>query len=271
MKTERRDFHIYNEACAIYAASESLAGRDPEEVFALAENGGREGVLRALAEGVFLPLELLQDDSFNARVVLGELNGPEAEEWVVRAAGKLAIPDGRLGVGGGWAVIERLVEDPEDGYWKDFVRFVDVPAGDYLVEAFGYLPGTALYPFRQMAQDGEPLGSWFRRTRPGQEFPAWLQSWTIDEAETMDPGHEAEWEALAKKLGKEGWKRLWDERGNGFVEYVFRLEPWSGQLSGEPKLCEAGETLAWEVRKPERCPLGVRFEGPRASSSSDGD
>jgi hypothetical protein len=251
---DRVDFSVYNEASLFGAASGNLAGRSAQDVFDMIESGGVR-LAQAVAGGLVLPLGLWQDDSFNARVLLGDLNEREAEEWVVRAQGWLSIPDGRLAVGGGWAVVERLAVPNED-YWKDFYKVTDVPPGDYRVEVLGYLPGTALYPFKEAAQNGEPLGTWFRRTRSGEKFPDWLASWIMDDVEETDPGHTDFWAKQGADFEGQSWEELNERRQKGYVEYLFRLEP----LSGDPpqtQMSEDGFCLAWEVRKPERCPLGV--------------
>src|SRR5262249_46652661 len=143
---------------------------------------------QAIKDGVFLPFELVQDDPFIMRVVLDEpLNGQEQDEWVAVTRHKLRIPDGRLVVIGG---------GPEYLWYKDmedFIRFLDVPAGDYLAEVYSYYHGVNGSFCLDKVKPREPIGTYFRRTRPGQPFPLWLRNECVDDPEA-DPGHDEEWE-----------------------------------------------------------------------------
>src|SRR5512135_806919 len=87
----RLDFHVYNEATAFARSSE-------ERTRVVARANQWE---RAVKQGRFLPVGLLQDDSFVLRVATGDLRPQETEEWVGRLAGVLDLPDGVLVVAAG--------------------------------------------------------------------------------------------------------------------------------------------------------------------------
>src|SRR4051812_5522268 len=97
MTMSRADFDVYNEATGFMITSKGLCGRDFSSV-----DSGDETWNKAVAEGVFLPFELAQDDPFIIRVVLDEpLSRQEADEWVGCTRHKLKVPDGELAIIGG--------------------------------------------------------------------------------------------------------------------------------------------------------------------------
>lgn len=70
-----RDYSIFNEANAFLIVSPAVAGKGWVP--------GSEAWRQAVLDGVLLPIELVQDDSFVIRVVVGrDLIPPEREEWV---------------------------------------------------------------------------------------------------------------------------------------------------------------------------------------------
>ncbi len=237
----RRDVYVYNEATGFLITSRAMVGRgmDPDE----------EPWTKAVRAGDALPIELVQDDSFLIRVVAGdELTPQESEEWVGRLAWRLRVPDGRLAVtGGAEFVMEPFEEDPT----SEFVRLLDVPAGDYHAVIYAYLSGiNGEYLLDEAAPKGEkaePAGAFFRRTRRDEAFPLWLRPWCVAYSD-KDPGHEDEWEG----------QPVPDERPE-FVDFLLHLTPLRGKPRAMPPLAKYGffSFDAFEVRKPERCPLGL--------------
>ena len=88
----------------------------------------------------------------------------------------------------------------------------------------------------------EPVGRWFRRTRPGEPFPAWLRNQCVA-TPSDDPGHEAEWQ---------GAPRLRDEEWPDYVHFLVHLTPVDALptegLSDAPAESWFGE--AWNARYP---------------------
>jgi predicted DNA-binding WGR domain protein len=242
----RADLSVYNEATAFLVTSASMAGKelDPRDA----------KWKKAVEAGDLLPVELVQDDSFIIRLVVGELGPEEEEEWVGRIAWKLRVPDGKLAVAGGF---ELVMEPVEGGGGSDYLqsldalRVVDVPPGEYRAELLAFLNGVnGHWLLDHASPEKEPIGAWFRRTRPKEKFPPWLRRWCRSDPD-MDPGHEAEW---AK--GKE------KETKSEAVDFLLRLAPLAGELS-LPAIGEGCFGLdAFEARKPARCPLGIVAKDP---------
>lgn len=239
------DVSVYNEATGFSVHPRGMGGFTRAEL--------DEDLDRFVREGLLIPIELVQDDSILVRVVLGDLTPAEEEEWVGRVEWMLKIPCGSLAVEGGL--------DPSTQDDDDYVRFVEVPPGDYRVEVLTYLHGiNGDYCIDEV--NDEPLGAWFRRTRPDEEMPIWLKMTLADEPDE-DPGFEDTWDEYEDYLGnlpREEYDRLHEE--NVLVDFVVRLTPLEGDM-GEPELGEEGWfAIDTGARKPERFPLGIPYEGP---------
>ena len=235
----RVDLVVYNEATGFMITSKGLCGR----VFS-AVDAEDQAWADAVKEGVFLPFELVQDDSFVIRVVLDEpLSFQEQDEWVGRTRHPLRIPDGTLAVIGGG--LEYL--GGED--MADFTRFLDVPPGDYLAELYTYFHGVNGSYCLNGVEPQEPIGAYFRRTRPGMPFPLWLSNECAGDPES-DPGHEAEWEAAKADYGTEQ---------PTYVGFLLLLSPLGEEP--EPATTEDGWfEVGQGARRPDACPLGVVAE-----------
>ena len=238
------DLSVYNEATGFSLHARGVGGLTRETL--------SDDLLASVRDGLVIPVELVQDDSLLVRVVLGDLTEAEEAEWVGRIVWKLRVPCGSLAVEGG---LDPRIEDEDD-----FVRFVDVPPGDYRVEVLTYLHGVnGTYCVADLLTD-EPLGAWFRRTRPGVTMPTWLKMELLEEPEA-DPGHEREWEEFAEyvdRLSPKQYDRLFEEER--LVDFVVRLTPLEGEM-GEPECSEHGWfAIDAGARKPERCPLGIAID-----------
>src|SRR5437899_2649390 len=106
----RADLSVYNEAGAFVVTSASVAGSG----FTPRDAKWKQ----AIEAGRLLPVELVQDDSFILRVVVGgDLEADESDEWVGRMEWKLRVPDGKLAVAAG---TELVVEPTEEGTGRDY-------------------------------------------------------------------------------------------------------------------------------------------------------
>lgn len=232
----RVDLDVYNEATGFMITSEGLSGRDYSSV----ESGDDDWML-AIKDGVFLPFMLVQDDPFMIRVVLDEpLNTQEEAEWVGCTRHKLSIPDGRLAIIGGgpeylWG------EDMEE-----FSRFVDVPPGDYLAEVYTYYQSINGDHCLSNAGPAEPVGTYFRRTRPGEPFPLWLFNECADDPDA-DPDHDDEWQDVDAD---------YDSEQPPYVGFLLRLSPL-GDVPELPSLRDGWIMIGQGARRPAACPLGV--------------
>lgn len=240
-----KDLSIYNEATGFSLHSRGMGGLDRETL--------TNDLLRSVRDGLVVPVQLVQDDPLRVRVVLGDLLPAEEEEWVGRIVWKLRIPCGSLAVEGGL--------DPSTTDEDEYVQFVDVPPGDYLVEVLTYLHGiNGSYCVADFMRR-DPLGMWFRRSHPGAPFPTWIKM-ELAEEPGWDPGHEAEWNAFAESLDRMSvaeYDALVEADGD-LIDFVVRLTP----LGSEKPTLESHEDGWFMIdagaRKPTRCPLGIRSE-----------
>ena len=248
-ETLRKDLYVYNEATGLSITSRRMGGKG-------IDGGGKEW-MKAVRNGDIIPIVLVQDDSFNMRVVVGgDLEPQEAEEWVGRLDWKLNVPDGNLVVCGGSEYVMEEFEDEEDSYMAQFIRQVSIPRGEYRATVYMYFSGVNGHACLQIAREGDepdPLGEWFRRTRPGEKFPPWLHNECVDDPRE-DPGHESEW----KKA-----KRVEDAVENR-IDFLLHLVPLkAGEKIAQPKMAEEGGGAdGWfeqptQCRVPERIPLGL--------------
>lgn len=235
----RADLSVYNEATGFMITSKGLCGGDYSEV-----DSEDKAWHDAIEQGVFLPFELVQDDSFIIRVVVDEpLTAEEQDEWVGHTLHKLRIPDGTLAVIGGgpeylWG------EDMEE-----FTCFLDVPPGDYMAEIYTYFHGVNGSYCLDEIKPSEPIGAYFRRTRPGDPFPLWLRNACADDPKA-DPGHDDEWKDVEAD---------YDTEQPPYVGFLLRLSPL-GEIPEPPAMENGWITIGQDARKPAVCPLGVVAE-----------
>ena len=250
----RVDLYVPNEADVLVVTSaERLDGRRPP----LAEAGAELTELARSGAGALLGLE--DDEPVVVRVVLGAPTPQEDEEWVGRLELPLDLPDGRLALASGRGFLR-------GDYDEELVRFVEVPSGRYRVSIEAQLVGINGEACLERAGDlgadepGEPLGAYFRRTRPGAEVPEWLQVHCA-QFPHLDPGHEEEWEDFAESDRFAALEEEAERTGLGFVDLLLRLEPVAELPELHATFEEDGVLREAEVRKPARCPLGLRATG----------
>jgi hypothetical protein len=238
----RKDLYIYNEACGFSLHSKEMGGLSRRDL--VLDLPGK------VAEGWVIPVELVQDDSFHVRVVMGDLTQDEEEQWVARLEWKLRIPDGCLSIEGGL--------DPETRDTDDFVRFIEVPPGNYRVEIYTYLTGMNGRACREAMKSSKTLGEWFRRTRPNETMPDWLMH-QISTYPREDPGLERNWEALAMTCESLALEKRVEE--NPTIDFLVRLSPFEHELPAPPANIDGWFHYAANVRMPELFPLGIMVEG----------
>lgn len=244
----RQDLYVYNEATGFMVTSMAMAGVALEE--------GSRKWNRAVQDGKMIPVTLFQDDPFVVRVVAGEpLSAQEFEEWVACIDRPLHVPDGKLAITGG-AVLVNDEYDPNDAYFESYLRVVEIPPGHYRARVYTYVPGINGYAVLDHLAGGygksERPGRWFRHTRAGLSFPAWLKDWCIGNP-SADPDHQDQWTSV---------KRLERSETPGYVNFLVHLEPMPRTKGKTMAWTELPSSEGWfggaeNGRRPERCPLGL--------------
>lgn len=186
-----------------------------------------------------MPMALYQDDGYLVRFVLGDLTQQEESDWTARVTWKLIVPCGEVLVSGiltpdfndEFSAI--VPAEPKGSYWAG--AYVEVQPGEYQVDVYSYPPGDLSSGWgiitdprtfgRHPGIEPEKPLEYFRRTRPNEEPPAWVE----------------------------------DKYEEGlYVDFIVRLSVLKEDLA-PPDLDEDGG-INWEFRKPEICPKGIRSE-----------
>ena len=208
-----------------------------------------------LGRGVCLPLYFPADCSLDdSVVVLGDLSDREEAEWLGRLQGKLEIPCGEFVVMGGsleedLEVMTKHFTAPNPHF--QFFQKIKVAPGTYLVEVYAFLGSTTVNELidcelikpkhltaAEQALVNEPLDQWWNRTRPQEPHPPWLVNYL-----------------------EEGYVDCEQDDGDGdgdLVEYIIRLTPAQGEIPVPPLDPEVHWCGVFEMRKPDRCPQGLR-------------
>jgi hypothetical protein len=233
MQTGRWDVWVYHETADLVVTSAALG--QPERPFLKQDNTAWK---KAIHRGEILAVRLMQPGPVVVRVLLnGALTPEEDAAWVDRWETTLKLPAGGLLLSG----------DPDTvfgiGYPEFETRLPDVPAGDYLAHVFTLLPGENGKRSLTRAAP-ERLGAYFRRTRPGEPFPAWLARMCA-ETPKLDPGHEQEWRG----------KSVADDPAE-YVSFLLHLSP----LAAPPlrlRMKDGAPPVPLNPRLPDVCPLGL--------------
>jgi hypothetical protein len=254
----RHDVHIDNESLGWVITSASLAGR-PTRDFDV--QGGKTWKA-ALADGVFIPVALQQDDAFNVRIVLdGGLTPEEEAQWVDRFSAPLDLADGVLALCAGTDLLH--------GFTGEAGRTHRCPVqpGRYLVEIFTFLHGingTACLAKAGVRDAG--LRRYIDTTRRGETPADWMWA-VLGETPPRDPA-EVEREARHAEAMNTSW-RVWPEdaqlsiagRTSERVDFLIRLSTLKAEP--EPAKLKGGWYSAVQApRKPAHFPAGIKADLP---------
>ncbi|AFY72433.1 hypothetical protein Syn7502_00266 [Synechococcus sp. PCC 7502] len=248
---DRLEFSFWEAGCLIWLACKDLGGLSYEELDSLIQGNNPEKAKQFIFEHkAYLAMDLYQDDGYTVRVVFGDLNQQEHEEWVARVRWHLNIPSGNLVVSGSLGSEDEFEEMPSVAETEDteFLEcYVEVPPSQYQVEVYSYAPGDLSTGWEQIIGDEdswckpspdierESLQDYFTRTRFGEAPPPWIAY------EIADP------EAKTRELYEASITTK-------YINFVIRLSP---VLENIPKPELDRGCLNWEFRKPEQCPLGI--------------
>ena len=251
----RQDLRLDNEATGWVLTSAGLNGK-PAKAFA--KQGGRQWN-EAVADGTLIPIELVQDDGFDVRVIVNDaLSADEEAEWIDRLTWKLSIPDGRLVIAGG---ADYLCGDRDE---RDQVT-VDVVPGDYRVDVYTHLysiNGAACLAKAGVRESG--LKRYYLQTRPDQPMPLRVQRWLDLETEhdklraamkkRIEDAAETSWRYLPRPEDQVPEREEPDEA----VQFVVRLTPLADHpVEAMPKIKRGWFSAVQSPRRPERFPLGL--------------
>ncbi|TAF06737.1 MAG: hypothetical protein EAZ77_11640 [Nostocales cyanobacterium] len=248
---ERIEFSFWEAGCLIWVGAKDLCGLPYNEFCNLIWGNETEKIQPFILENLaFLAMNLYQDDGYRVRVVMGELNPQEQEEWVARVRWKLDLSCGAM-------VVSGILDEDEEEFQNlpsaeeiengDALQcYVDVPPGIYQVEIYSYAPGDLSTGWGQITNprlfkpqpgiEPESIKDYFLRTRQPEEMTAWI-GYEITEDE---------------KKKSEYYQEAVEEN---YIDFIIRLSSVIEDLP-VPKL-EADGGVAWEFRKPHKCPLGI--------------
>jgi predicted DNA-binding WGR domain protein len=251
----RADLSIYNEATGFVVTSASMVGR--------AIRPGDPRWAQAIADGDLLPFELVQDDPFVIRVVVGgELTAEERDEHIGDLTWKLRVPDGKLLVTGGIELVTEPAGSEVAEHLSQYARQVEVPAGDYTATLRAYVHGINGENLlnRARGRNGEGVGAWYRRTR-GQDLPVWVRVWCHADPRE-DRGHEDDWAKAPTRRERA------KQESTEYVHFLLHLTPYDGEPRAQPPLEQEFFSFdAYAVRVPQQCPVGILARAPKVPAS----
>ncbi len=255
-KTKRRVIPVeesfFNDGYWYVLSSSSLGGSglSPSQIAERLQTNDSQVMNQLLQKGICLPLYFPGDCALdNGIIVIGDLTEQEKAEWIGCLRSKLEIPCGEFMVMGGgleegFEVALEHFKAPDPHY--TFFQKVKLDPGTYLVEIYAYISSmtvnfawddftkqqeTINVAWDDLTEEPETIESWWKRTRPSQEYPKWLNSYLEEDYVDSDD--------------------------HNLVEYIIRLTPAKGEIP----LPQLEEDTNWcgvfEIRKPELCPLGI--------------
>lgn len=238
MTPQRFDVTIGIAGGLLWLAPRSLGGLAPEDFCGAWIGGGPETVESLIARSAMMPLALYQDDGYTVRFVVGALTEAEKEEWTAHAAMNIDVPCGELLVSGVLTPdfprleLPAMVAVDADGA-TDLGCYLSIPPGLYRVDVYSYPPGDLSGSWGHIVDaetfgvhpglEREDVAVYFERTRGGEEAPAWVRG---------------------------------EDDGTVFVNFLIHVSSADPALPA-PALSEDGVGIAWEMRKPTRCPRGI--------------
>jgi hypothetical protein len=135
----------------------------------------------------------------------------------------------------------------QGGWAEEYARVIEIPPGNYRASLYSYASAPNGRRCLEQAGRTEPLGAWFRRTRPGQDMPTWLHSQCVHDP-SLDPDKRKHWTRAAEKDGGQ------------VIDFLLHLEPC---VDLTPVATEDhGFAEARDCRAPEPFPLGLPVDDP---------
>ena len=228
--------NFFNDGYWYVLSSTSLGGShlSPAQIAEYLQSGDDATMNQLLRDGVCLPLYFPGDCALDdAIVVIGDLTEQEEAEWIGRVRSKLEIPCGEFLVMGGGMEEDFEVALTHFETTDSFFQKLKLEPGSYMVAVYAYLSSmTVNFAWEDISDPDESIEGWWQRTRPGQDYPEWLNFYLEEE--------------------------YVDSEEFDFLEYIIRLAPLKEDVP-EPDLEESTKWCGvFEIRKPDLCPLGIR-------------
>ena len=251
-------FRFWEAGCLIWVGAKDLGRLSYLEFCQLIWGEDLEKLREAVIHRrLLIPLDLYQDDGYSVRLQMQPLTPQEDAEWVARARWYLDLSQGQM-------VISGIADGEEDAFLtlpiatdstaveEAFQCYIDVPPGLYQVEIYSFAPWDLSTAWQQITGDGffptspgiepESLPDYFKRTRPGHQPPPWIALELTEDSEQK----------------QQFYQQLTDLQ---YVNFIIRL---TSELTELPTVeINDNAAVAWEFRKPERCPLGI-LENPES-------
>ncbi len=230
-RSRRVDICVANQSLLFVITSKNLGG------YPSAHRPGSKAWNELVHHGILLPMMLVDDKGIHLRVIIDDdLTRHELNEAAGHFASRLRLRDGYLALSGG------------DRQHVECAQFIEVPRGDYRADVyscFAGMNGPYLTEF-QAKELGEPLGSWFRRTRGDEYFPRWLSDYCRAHP-SSDPDHE------------DMWRNRTDPAFDPpeYLDFIVRLSPWQNSIALEPLELDENGCIVSTPLLPAICPIGI--------------
>jgi hypothetical protein len=234
MKLLEQEFNKYHESGAILIGDPGLGGKGRKLIYDEMIAGVAKPP-RAVLDGLYLPFQLYSGAPFHCRFTTQPLKPEETKQYIAYSAGRVAVGDEGIFLADGYGVLEPEHKIEDDDFE---IVTIDVPPGDYLVTAYGFLNGPIVHNFK--SETGTKLGKWYVDSYGEALPPYWLVEW--------------EPEGISEDLMKK-WREAvpdgpdWEQ----YLHFVFHLKPF-----------EAWMDFRWQercfnfrYRPPEKMPLGI--------------
>lgn len=244
----RQDIYVINDA-----GSWSVVAADAVDAIVADNREHDEHFVEAHQAALF---QIEGDDYSVIRVVVAEpLTPAEAAEWVGRTRWRLQVEGDKILVSGGFDpdCLADWQETWQDTGDTEYVKAIEVPAGEYQVTLYSYLHSMNGAVWLSEFNKTLPLPKllpWFQTDHPDRPLPTWVVSLLADEDLPADCGYSSIAAAIQSgSLAIEREPLHW-------IGYLIHLLPFHPDM--EVDTPEAG----WfdsrlGLRIPDRCPLGI--------------
>jgi hypothetical protein len=266
MQNNSLDFTIEMAGCLICLTPFSMGGISLSELEQIWEGNSDRKIKDLVNNSLMMPMSLYQDDGYNIRFIVGNLNDKENAEWIARAQGKLSIPCGKIIVSGVFPEygafptysdnreIEEIMRASDGGSYTTGC-YIDVAPDNYEVEVYSYHPHNLSYPSYKHL-DSLPNNPRVRVPYIKNEFEEIFSNFDFQNT-SVEPNEKDEdfFRRTHPNEAHPDWLTGEGDTSN-YINFIITLNPINKALP-PPKL-QLNGFIAWEFRKPTICPTGIR-------------